>query len=161
NSFGDLATQTDFDGNVTHYVYDYEQPGGATLGRLMEVDFYPPNSDTIQTKVTYHYDALGRQDEVIETTSGVRRETDTTYDAQGNVTSVPPPEGTIHYTYSAVTGLETSVSTSQSETDFGYDALGRLQTVTESKRAGVVLSTPTVSTYAYDPDTGNTISLTI
>jgi RHS repeat-associated protein len=36
-----------------------------------------------------------------------------------------------------------------------------LQTVTESKRAGAVLSTPTVSTYTYDPDTGNTLALTI
>jgi RHS repeat-associated protein len=162
NSFGDLDTQTDFDGNVTKYIYDYEQTGGTMLGRLMEVDYYPAGFNTIQTEVTYHYDALGRQDKVIETTNGgAPRETDTIYDAQGNVTSVSSPEGTINYTYNAATGLETSVSTSQSETDFGYDAMGRLQTVTESKRAGVVLSTPTVSTYAYDSNTGNTLSLTI
>ena len=128
----------DFDGNATKYIYDYEVPGDTTLGRLVETDYYAAGSGTIETKVTYEYDALGRVIEVDETTGGVTRQTDTTYDAQGNVTSVTFPEGTINYTYSPVTGLETSVWTSQSETDFGYDAMGRLSTVTESKRAGVI-----------------------
>jgi RHS repeat-associated protein len=161
NSFGDVDTRTDFNGNVTKYIYDYEQPGGTTLGRLMEFDYTPTGSSTVQSKVTCQYDPLGRQVKVIETTGGVTRETDTTYDAENRVTQVTSPEGTIDYAYSDQTGLETKIWTSQSETDFGYDAMGRLQSVTESKRGGAVLSTPTVSTYAYDRYTGNTLSLTI
>jgi RHS repeat-associated protein len=161
NTFGDLYTHTDFNGNVTKEIYDYEQTGGTGLGRLMEVDYFKAGSSTVETKVTYHYDSLGRQDKVFETTAGVTRETDTSYDAEGHITQVTAPEGTINSAYSDLTGLETKVWTTQTEVDYGYDASGRLQTVTEAKRAGTVLSTPTVGTYTFDSNTGNTLTLTI
>ena len=161
NNFGDLDTQTDFDGNVTKYIYDYEQTGGTTLGRLMEVDYTPAGSNTIQTKVTYHYDSLGRQDKIIETTGGVARETDTTYDSEQ---SHHAGDLTRRYDQLRLQRCDRSGDeawTTQTEVDYGYDAMGRLSTVTESKRAGTVLSTPTVSTYTYSPYTGNTMALTI
>src|SRR5207244_2750696 len=121
----DLDAHTDFDGNFTNYIYDYEQVAGTTLGRIIEIDYTAAGSNAIEAKVTYHYDALGRQDKVIETTAEGARESNMIFDAESRVTQVASPEGTVDYAYSDSTGRKTRVWTSQSETDYGYDALGR------------------------------------
>jgi RHS repeat-associated protein len=74
-----------------------------------------------------------------------------TYDVEGNLSQVNSPEGVINYSYDLATGRMTSLCTANSEQDYSYDALGRLQTVTVVRRNGATLITPETTTYAYDP----------
>lgn len=82
------------------------------------------------------------------------------YDMENRVTQVAAPEGTINYAYDPATGRKTRTWTSNSDTSYAYDALGRIQGVTAAKRNGVVLNTPEVTTYTYTP-VGNRASVTL
>lgn len=73
---------------------------------------------------------------------------------------VTSPEGTIHYAYDPATGRQTKMWTSQTEIDYAHDPLGRLVTVTEVERAGVVLGIPVVTKYTYDAVGGQTGQVT-
>ena len=77
------------------------------------------------------------------------RITNFTYDLEGNLSQANTPEGVINYGYDWATGRLTSTCTTNWYVAYGYDALGRLQTVTISKRnsAGI---TPETTTYGYD-----------
>jgi len=71
-----------------------------------------------------------------------------TYDVQGNLTQVNSPEGVINYDYDLATGRLIHVCTLNSETEYSYDADGRLQTVVALKRNGSPIDETT--TYHYD-----------
>jgi YD repeat-containing protein len=73
-----------------------------------------------------------------------------TYDLDNHLTQVNSPEGVINYGYDLATGRLTSTCTANSELSYGYDALGRLQTVTALKRNAVMLSPSETTTYHYD-----------
>src|SRR5262249_11315832 len=66
------------------------------------------------------------------------------------VTQVAAPEGTLNYAYDPATGRHTRTWTANSDIGYGYDQLGRLQTVTLTKRDGLTLATPEVTTYRYN-----------
>jgi RHS repeat-associated protein len=76
------------------------------------------------------------------------RITNFAYDVDGHLTQVNCPEGVINYSYDMATGRLTSTCTANSYVAYGYDALGRLATVTVSKRNGVAVNETT--TYGYD-----------
>lgn len=77
------------------------------------------------------------------------RITNFTYDFDGHLTQVNCPEGVINYGYDLATGRHISTCTTNSYVTYGYDALGRLATVTVSKRNGQSI-TPETTTYTYD-----------
>jgi RHS repeat-associated protein len=82
------------------------------------------------------------------------------YDLDGHLTQVNCPEGVINYDYDPATGRHTSTCTTNSYVAYGYDKLGRLETVTVSKRHGVPLATNEVTTYHYD-QVGNRASVSL
>jgi RHS repeat-associated protein len=106
---------------------------------------------------------------VTETKGAEVRVTDTDYDAEGRTVRIASPEGEIFYAYDAVTGRHTKTWTTESEWQYEYDVLGRLDklvdvsaglttgitfdavgnvsTVTVTDGSGVVRST----THEYDP----------
>jgi RHS repeat-associated protein len=87
------------------------------------------------------------------------RITDFAYDLDGHLTQVNCPEGVINYGYDLATGRHTSTCTANSYMTYGYDELGRLKTVTLSKRNGQSI-TPETTTYTYDK-VGNRSTMTL
>jgi hypothetical protein len=77
------------------------------------------------------------------------RITELAYDFDGHLTQVNCPEGVINYGYDLATGRRTSTCTINSEVAYGYDALGRLETVRVLKRNGAPLGTPEQAVYTY------------
>ena len=67
-------------------------------------------------------------------------------------TKISRPEGLIAYRYDEVTGLQTEMSTSLSDTKYDCDVMGRLTAVNEWKRNGGTLSIPVITSYAYSKD---------
>jgi RHS repeat-associated protein len=139
DSFGNLQRSTDFKGQATEYLYDQ-------FGRLQAKEFYAAGATTPSATVTYDYDPLGRQWRVIDS----HGTTLYGYDADGHLVEVAAPEGTVYYAYDVATGRHTATWTFRSDIGYGYDALGRLQTVTVRQRDGTVLATPEVTTYHYN-----------
>ncbi|HXG12076.1 MAG TPA: hypothetical protein VNK04_20140 [Gemmataceae bacterium] len=79
--------------------------------------------------------------------------TDYDYDREGRLMRVMGPAGlaqTIHYGYDDATGQLTRMWTDQSEVQYVHDKLGRLQTVTLTKRNGVALAAAEQTEYGYD-----------
>jgi YD repeat-containing protein len=165
NDLGQETLDVSFEGVVTAYQYD-NTAGGE--GRLVEKDFFDsldaynawladPQDNHPAESTDYTYDAFGRQTEILQAdASGDVRETDNTYDAQGNLVAVATPEGTAHYVYDPVTGLHTATwtgsdqeSDSTTDTQYAYDALGRLTQVTQDRRNGQAI-TPESTDYVYD-----------
>jgi RHS repeat-associated protein len=77
------------------------------------------------------------------------RITEFTYDGDGHIQQVNSPEGVINYGYDLATGRHTSTCTPNTEVSFGYDELGRLQTVSVLKTNSVTLGTPLTTIYTY------------
>jgi YD repeat-containing protein len=155
NQFGQVATQTDFDGNVATYTY---YTSGVNAGKEEEV-VYTGSGKTTQT-VTYTYDNLGRQSTVTDA-SGT---TTYSYDANSNLIEQNTPEGIVNYHYNALnqqtdmwTGNVAYVSRSSAETwtQYAYDDLGRLTTVTQSRLNDSTVND--VTSYGYDIN-GNKVS---
>jgi RHS repeat-associated protein len=166
NGYGQPLTHTDFKGQVSKYFYDTD-PGRADpqnpslrLGRLTAVEYYVnAGASTPAEAVQYRYDREGRQDNVIDSVAGT---TDYGYDADGRLVRVmgaAGPAQTIHYGYDAATGRLTRMSTDKSEALYGHDKLGRLQTVTLTKRDGVTLTNQERTEYAFDL-AGNLMTIT-
>jgi len=103
------------------------EPGVDQLWTAHAQCFYPPNTSTPTTRLTFY-----------------------TYDLDGRLTQVNAPEGVINYGYDLATGRHISTCTANSELSYGYDALGRLQTVIVLKRNGQMLSPSETTTYHYD-----------
>ncbi|MGL6195692.1 MAG: RHS repeat domain-containing protein [Thermoguttaceae bacterium] len=99
------------------------------------------NSGTVKETWSYTYDHLGR---VVKTDQAGRINT-TEYDAQGRVTKITSPEGTVNYRYDDL-GRQIRMFTDKGDDiSYTYDAQGRLKTVKDSSRANGVLTT-----YYYD-----------
>lgn len=70
------------------------------------------------------------------------------YDFDGHLVQVNCPEGVINYGYDLATGRHIETNTQNSNVKYGYDELGRLKTVTATKRNGSPVNETT--TYNYD-----------
>jgi RHS repeat-associated protein len=75
------------------------------------------------------------------------RYTNFTYDFDGHLTQVNCPEGVINYGYDLATGRHLSTCTTNSYVEYGYDELGRLQTVHVLKRNNAPVDETTRYTY--------------
>ena len=138
NENGQLELSVDFAGRQTDFIYD-------TLGRLDTKTF---SGDGLPTEtVVYTYDSLGRLKTIDDSANDL---TTNTYDAEGRLTQVISPEGTVNYQYDPTTGQRKSTFTDNTQTDYAYDDLGRLETVTVLKRNGTPLGTSEVTAYTYD-----------
>ena len=146
---GDLASVTDFDGQAVGFQYD-------GLGRPIARNLYPAGTNTPAETVNLKYDALGRVVEMDEP----RGVTSMSYDLENRVTQIAAPEGTINYAYNPASGYKSRTWTTNSDTYYAYDALGRLQTLTAVKRNGQALNPPEVTAYTYTP-VGNRASVTL
>jgi YD repeat-containing protein len=116
NSHGQLATSTDFKGQITAYGYD-------NLGRLTSKKFYASladyQADNVADQTTYAYDIV-EADGIHSTFTDSTGVTDTLYDAEGRAVKVTSPQGTIHYKYDSATGehIETWTDNSDSTCPF-------------------------------------------
>ncbi len=173
DSLGRQATHVDFKGQVEEFVYDNDSRIAVGerlgLGRVIEKRYYSSVSNfTSQTedtsqRVHYTFDALGRVGTVVDGHGTVTN----TYDLDGRLTSVDSPEGTINYVYDQATSRHIRTYTASNETDYGYDELGRLQHVYQTKVNGTSNATynsynattqeptftggtPPTTTYTYD-----------
>ena len=105
----------------TTYHYD-------ALGRVYEKDYTGTASPET---VTYQFDSLGRENQITDTVVGqAARLTSFTFDVENRLTSIATPQGTINYGYNDATAWHTHTFTTNSDIVYGYDLLGRLQTVT-------------------------------
>jgi RHS repeat-associated protein len=143
DAFGRTDTHTDFAGQQSKVQYD-------PLGRVALDSFFAANSQTPGETLAYHYDSLGRVDQLTDTQGTTARVTQYTYDQDGRETSVTTPEGTVNYEYDPATGQHTRTYTASNDVHYGYDVLGRLTTVSVVKQNGGTLSAPLVTGYAYD-----------
>jgi RHS repeat-associated protein len=166
NSFGQLLTHTDFNGQVAKYFYDTD-PGRADpqhpslrLGRLTALEYYVSASATTPAEtVQYRYDDHGQRNKVIDSVAGT---TIYTCDTEGRLLRVQGPAGlaqTLNYAYDPGTSRLTETRTDQSDIQYGYDPLGRLKTVTLTKRNGTMLANPEQTGYIFDI-AGNLTSIT-
>jgi len=146
NSHGQLATETDYKGQITAYSYD-------SLGRLINKKFYASQAGylagAVADQTTYAYDVV-ESDGVHSTVTDSTGTTDTLYDAEGRVIKVTSPQGTINYKYDPATGEHIETWTANSDIKYGYDEEGRLTTVSIVEQNGIALSPPEVTTYSYD-----------
>jgi RHS repeat-associated protein len=142
DAFGRTATHTDFKGQLTQYHYD-------ALGRVDTKTFYAAGSSTAGETVAYQFDTLNRLSQVTDTVGSSTRTTQYGYDLDNRLTSVTTPEGTVNYAYDPATGRHTRTYTANSDVSYGYDQLGRVQTVTVTKQNGLTLGTALVTTYFY------------
>ena len=145
DAHGRQVKHVDFDANVATSTYYADTDAHA--GMLQQVVYAgAPSSGKATQTVAYTYDALGRQ-QTITDASGT---TTDHYDDLGNLIEEETPEGVIHYAYELATGRHTETWTDFTDTLYGYDARGRLATVTVTKLNGNTLTSPLVTTYAYD-----------
>jgi RHS repeat-associated protein len=142
NGLGQLFQHIDFKGQKTEYVYD---PG---LNRVHLKNLYAVGTSTPTDQVQYAYDTLGRIQTVTQPNS---QQTVYAYGADSRLQTLTTPQGPITYGYDEKTGRHTETTTSNSDFVYGYDVFGHLQTVSVNKRDGVVLSTPELTTYTWDP----------
>ncbi|HTJ01007.1 MAG TPA: PKD domain-containing protein [Dongiaceae bacterium] len=149
NAAGDLSRVIDFDGQAVGIQYDGQ-------GRPIARNLYAAGTNSPAETATLKYDELGRVVEMDEP----RGVTKLSYDLDNRVTRIAAPEGTINYDYDPATGWKTRTWTDNSDTRYTYDELGRLQTVTATKRNGQVLTSPEVTAYTYTA-VGNRASTTL
>ncbi len=138
DNYGKVARTIDENGQVIEFAYD-------ELGRQVETRLSSSASSIVLTN-RFTYDDFGRQAGVVGADGALRFE----YDSLGRMTAVISPEGTIRYAYDDKSGLKSRVWTVQSDVHYGYDQLGRLETVSVAKRNGVVLSPDETNSYTYD-----------
>jgi RHS repeat-associated protein len=111
--------------SVLLFAFIGNQPGLDQLWTAHAACVYPNNYSTATTRITGF-----------------------SYDVDGHLTQVNSPEGVINYDYDLATGRLAHLCTTNSEALYGYDQLGRLQTVTVIKRNGQ--PTNETTTYHYD-----------
>jgi RHS repeat-associated protein len=147
-----------FEGDVTQYVYD---PNTGNLAQKLlypSLSAYDNGQGTPSETVSYTDDAFGQVVEVDDTVgsgaNAVTSVTTTSYDSQGNVLSVTSPQGTVSYAYDSLGRLVTTMvgqgPTFTSQTNYTYNALGQVATVTVVEQNGVTLATPLTTNYEYD-----------
>ncbi len=149
NSYGVPYHITDFDGQVTEYLYDQ-------FGRGVTNNFYPAGSNAPAETRVYSYDRYGRVVQMKDT-QGITAQS---FDLDGHLIQMATPQGTINYAYDPATGRKIRTWTGNTDTRYSYDQLGRLEAVTAVERNGHVLSVPEVTTYTYTA-LGNRASMTL
>ena len=128
NSVGELTEQTHFDGNVTDYTYYRPRPTHRETIYAYTDQTTP--YETVSYAYNVNYDSEGDyHDTVTDTLAGAAEPsvTDSEYDVNGNLIQITSPQGTINYAYDPATGEETEVSTSNTDTQYGYDEAGELK----------------------------------
>jgi YD repeat-containing protein len=115
------------------------------------------NASLAEQEVIYRYDALGRPAVINHRDGTLERQSTFAYDSiSGQLTSASSPEGTIQYAYDSADRLVRTF-TAFTEVNYGYDSLGRLETVGTTKLNGTGHAASVVATYGYDA-AGNKVS---
>jgi YD repeat-containing protein len=136
DAVGNLQSMTDFNGEITRYVYDAQN-------RLVLKDFeddadvsytYTLNGqvNTItdgRGVTTYGYDERDRLSSQKDPTGPYTSDSyslEYTYDLAGNRTSVETPSGTVSYTFDERNRLQTVTDSDQRQTTYFYDTVNNL-----------------------------------
>jgi RHS repeat-associated protein len=137
---GFLASETDYDGNVTDYTHDARgdqtsrtEAAGTAIARTISTawlaNFHLPSSITEPGRVTsFGYDARGNQLLKTITAGSLKRSWAYTYNGDGLVLSATNPLGAVtRFTYDSVGDVATMTDPLGHVTKFtGYDLDGRL-----------------------------------
>jgi RHS repeat-associated protein len=147
NTVGNLLSRTDFKGKVTTYAYD-------TMNRLLSKT---PDASLSEPSITFTYNSLGQR-LTMNDSSGV---TTYGYDVRNRLTSKQTPQGTLSYSYDNASNLLTTRSSNVNgvNTSYSYDALNRLNGVTDNAPVTGTRSATGASSMTYDA-VGNLSSVT-
>jgi RHS repeat-associated protein len=162
DNFGRESQSTDFDGNVT--IYDYFN-SGVSAGQLEDEKFFTPGQSlgsTPNEETADAYNNLQQLATVTQYSAGtVVQTTAYTYDKDDDETSelvTIPGSGTtqqLYHVYDQATDrlIETYTGSSNpasatTDIHYGYDALGRLASVTEYRIDGAATATDTLGSHS-------------
>jgi RHS repeat-associated protein len=129
---GNLVSRKDFTGHTTTYTYD-------AMNRLLS---RTPDASFNEPPVSFTYTPSGKR----KTMTDALGTTTYTYDSRDRLLSKASPVGTLHYTYN-LSGERLTLRSDDPDgvaTDYAYDALDRLVSVTDRGPGGGV------TTYTYD-----------
>ena len=154
DTFGDVASTDDPDGNTTTYTYNAD---GEPIARVGKPYTRPDTSATVSPTTTATYDALGRLSSETVDPNGLNRVTTATYDQLGDLVQLtePPVSGktpTLHASYDLDGEALQTTDPTGAVTDSTYDDLGRQSTSTQVVRQPT--ATADTTSYTYD-DAGN------
>jgi RHS repeat-associated protein len=132
NTVGNLIARTDFNQKTTTFAYD-------VMNRLTAKT---PDASFNTTPISYEYNALGQRVRMTDA-SGV---TTYAYDNRNRLIQRSTPQGALDYSYDAGSNLSTVRSNHANgiSSDFGYDGLNRLTSVTDNRNGKT-------TTYGFDP----------
>ena len=167
DSFGRALTHTDFKGQTSAEVYDTDPAHGGRLAAEYRFNAGATvfSGGVLQTanaaeETAYGYDSLGRQNQVTEYAGSplvqTRQTTEQFDPITGGVVQVASNEGVVNHAYDPATGrlirtwTGTSLGTLTEDTRYGYDALGRLSSVSATTLGGSTFNAAEVTRYAYD-----------
>lgn len=131
---GNLTSLTHFSGKVTTYAYD-------DLNRLLS---RTPDASLTEPTVSFTYTPTGRR----QTMTDASGTTTYYYDAADRLKQKVTPQGTLDYTYNEAGQLASMSSQNANgvSVSYGYDTLGRLETVTDNR----LPAGSNTTTYTYD-----------
>ncbi|MHC4739164.1 MAG: hypothetical protein ACYS9Y_09705 [Planctomycetota bacterium] len=140
DEYGRLVKATDFIGQVTSFSYD--DPNAAGLLHYQKFydsnSYYDSNPNDPNLSVHFTYDELSRKTHVDVNDEGTEYVYQYWYDDEGRVYRTFSPQGYVNYEFSDLTGRRVSVytptGTADTEIDYYYDQLGRLEQVKVDKR---------------------------
>ncbi|MGH9761959.1 MAG: hypothetical protein ACREDR_12570, partial [Blastocatellia bacterium] len=140
NSSGNFVTVTDQVGRQRQTVSD-------GLGRVVKLFEQDPSSGNLTMETDYAYDML---DNLVAVDQGGQQRT-FVYDALSRLTKVTTPEaGTVNYSYNDFSLVATRQDARGVTTNYNYDGLRRLQTITYGALPDGVAATAGV-TISYNP----------
>jgi len=159
NTFGQLILHTSFEGAEKQYVY-------APLSRRLTTEYFSLVPGALGTNpgpehiVRFYqvYDNHGRPLNVFVPGDG--RSESSTFDSQGRLLTTSSPEGNIRYGYDVLgrmilkqwsgSGYVVQPGAEyENEAEYRYDSLGRLASVKQVRRSGMLLQSPEETKYRY------------
>ncbi|MFG2825164.1 LamG-like jellyroll fold domain-containing protein [Kitasatospora sp. NPDC048365] len=154
DTFGDLTSVDDPNGNITTYTYNNNSEQTAAAENVYTA---PGTATPIRPSTTVDYDTLGRPITTTVDPTGLARTTQATYDQLGNLVKLtePPVNGTSpiwNRSYDLNGELLSSTDPTGAVNQATYDDLGRLMTATAIVRQPTPVANTT--TFSYD-DAGN------
>jgi RHS repeat-associated protein len=159
DSDGRLIKAVDFAGQVTAYLYeDVNAPSAVSAEKYYGDDGRYPDEPNLV--IGYTYDRFGRKvtSEVNDLDADTLAVYKNYYDSQGRLYGLASPQGYIRYTFSDISNRQLDVVTPEAsvedasfydKVEYGYDQLGRLNTVTVKQRNSQPVNETTA--YSYDP----------